>query len=175
MNPAPSPSLYGTLVDTFVGRISVVVTADGTLWSCGFEGPDGGLPDGVVEDAFACADVAAQVAAYFRGERRTFDVRIAPHGTAFQRAVWRAIAAIPFGRTASYGEIAAAIDSPGAARAVGQAAGSNPCPIVVPCHRVVASGGRIGGFSGGLFGGIGVKERLLAFEAAANRPTHPAA
>ncbi len=174
MRLPPSPPLYGTLLDTFVGRVSVVVTADGALWSCGFEGPDGRLPDGVVPDAVATADVTGQVAAWFRGERRSFDVRLAPRGTAFQRAVWRAIAAIPFGRTATYGEIAAAAGRPGAARAAGQAAGSNPCPIVVPCHRVVASGGRLGGFSGGLHGGTVVKERLLAFEGAAIRPTRPA-
>ena len=175
MRLPPSPPLYGTLLDTFVGRVSVVVLPDGTLWSCGFEGPDGRLPVGVVEDPVATADVAAQVAAYFQGERRTFDVRRAQRGTSFQRRVWDAITAIPFGCTASYGEIAASLGRPGAARAVGQAAGSNPCPIVVPCHRVVASGGRLGGFSGGLFGGTDVKERLLAFEGAAIRPTRPAA
>ncbi len=81
-------------------------------------------------------------------------------GTAFQRKVWKAIARIPFGKVKTYGEIAREIGSPNAARAVGAACGANPLPLFVPCHRVVASNGALGGFSGGL----GIKKKLLRLE-----------
>jgi methylated-DNA-[protein]-cysteine S-methyltransferase len=83
-------------------------------------------------------------------------------GSDFQREVWRALVAIPWGEVRTYGELAAALGRPGAARAVGAANGSNPVAILVPCHRVVAVGGRLGGYAGGLE----VKRRLLAHEAA---------
>jgi O-6-methylguanine DNA methyltransferase len=82
-------------------------------------------------------------------------------GTPFQRAVWSAARAIPFGETRTYAQVAAAVGRPGAARAVGQALGANPVPLLVPCHRVVATGGGLGGFTGGLE----MKARLLALEA----------
>jgi methylated-DNA-[protein]-cysteine S-methyltransferase len=81
-------------------------------------------------------------------------------GTPFQRDVWNAISEIPYGETASYSELAAAIDRPKALRAVGQAVGANPTPIVVPCHRVIGKSGHLVGFSGGL----PLKERLLMLE-----------
>ena len=87
---------------------------------------------------------------YFAGRRTTFDLPLEPVGTDFQREVWRALTRIPFGRTVGYGAIAAAVNRPQAARAVGNACGANPIPILIPCHRVVASGGRLGGFSCGL-------------------------
>jgi methylated-DNA-[protein]-cysteine S-methyltransferase len=90
---------------------------------------------------------AQQLADYFSGDRKIFDLPLAPDGTAFQRRVYAAMSEIPCGRTRSYGEIAADLGS--VARAVGGACGSNPIPIVIPCHRVLASGGRLGGFSGG--------------------------
>ncbi len=85
---------------------------------------------------------------------------LAPHGTAFQKAVWHRLRRIPFGQTLSYGQVAQAIGSPGAARGVGQACGANPLPIFIPCHRVLAASGRIGGFSAGL----AKKQWLLAHE-----------
>ena len=87
---------------------------------------------------------------YFEGGRRAFDLLLAPAGTAFQLRVWRALAAIPYGETRSYAEIAVAIGNPRAALAVGGANGSNPLPIVVPCHRVIGSDGSLTGFGGGL-------------------------
>jgi methylated-DNA-[protein]-cysteine S-methyltransferase len=81
-------------------------------------------------------------------------------GTPFQRRVWQALLDIPLGETRTYGEIAEAIGSPGAARAVGSACGANPLPLFIPCHRAVAAGGKLGGFSGGL----GIKKKLLAWE-----------
>lgn len=105
---------------------------------------------------------ASQLAEYFRGARRHFQLPLAPQGTEFQLAVWRALADIPFGETRSYGDIARAIDRPRAVRAVGAANGRNPLPIVVPCHRVIGSDGSLTGFAGGL----AAKTRLLALEGA---------
>jgi methylated-DNA-[protein]-cysteine S-methyltransferase len=102
----------------------------------------------------------AQLEEYFAGKRRRFDLPLELDGTAFQRDVWRALADIPYGSTISYAELAAMVGRPTAYRAVGQANGSNPIPIVLPCHRVVASGGRIGGYGGGL----PTKRKLLALE-----------
>lgn len=93
---------------------------------------------------------AEQLAAYFRGERTTFDLPVHADGTAFQQRVWAALREIPYGQTWSYGELAAHLGQPGAARAVGLANGRNPVSIVVPCHRVVGSGGAITGYGGGV-------------------------
>jgi methylated-DNA-[protein]-cysteine S-methyltransferase len=103
---------------------------------------------------------AEQVREYLAGSRRHFDIPMDPPGTAFQRQVWDALSTIPFGETLSYGQIAAEIGRPGASRAVGQANGRNPIAIIIPCHRVIAGGGRIGGYGGGL----DLKRTLLALE-----------
>ena len=92
----------------------------------------------------------AQLAEYFDGSRRDFDLALDPAGTDFQLRAWQALRAIPYGRTISYGEQAAVLGEPGAARAVGAANGRNPLSIVVPCHRVVAASGALTGFAGGL-------------------------
>ena len=92
----------------------------------------------------------AQLAEYFAGTRRTFDLALDPAGTDFQLRAWKALRSIPFGQTISYGEQAAELGEPGAARAVGAANGRNPLSIVVPCHRVVAASGALTGFAGGL-------------------------
>jgi methylated-DNA-[protein]-cysteine S-methyltransferase len=105
-------------------------------------------------------DARRQLAEYFAGRRRAFELPLELAGTAFQRDVWWALADIPYGETVSYAELAAMVGRPTAFRAVGQANGANPIPVVLPCHRVVASGGRIGGYGGGL----PVKRRLLALE-----------
>jgi len=114
----------------------------------------------VVEDPGRTAGLRRQLAEYFAGERRDFDLRLAPEGTPFERSVWEELRKIPFGETRSYGEIAQAIGRPGAARAVGRANGANPIPIVVPCHRVIGSDGSLTGFGGGLE----AKSRLLEIE-----------
>jgi methylated-DNA-[protein]-cysteine S-methyltransferase len=92
----------------------------------------------------------AQLAEYFAGTRRTFDLDLDPAGTDFQLRAWNALRAIPFGQTISYGQQAVELGEPGAARAVGAANGRNPLSIVVPCHRVVAASGALTGFAGGL-------------------------
>ncbi len=105
---------------------------------------------------------AAQLAAYFAGVRRAFDLPVAPQGSAHDRAVWRAMREIPFGATVSYGALARAAGT--GPRAAGGACGRNPIPIVIPCHRVVAAGGALGGYSGQ--GGTVAKRQLLAHEGA---------
>lgn len=107
-------------------------------------------------------EAADQLVEYLAGDRRAFDVALdpAPTGTEFQQRVWFALAEIPFGETISYAELARWVDRPRACRAVGQANGANPLPVFLPCHRVVASGGKIGGYGGGLT----LKRRLLALE-----------
>jgi len=106
------------------------------------------------------ADACRQLGEYFAGRRRKFSLPLVIAGTPFERSVWEALRAIPYGRTVSYGQLAAALGRPGAARAVGRATGSNPLPIVIPCHRVVGSRGELTGFGGGL----SAKQRLLELE-----------
>ena len=108
----------------------------------------------------AFANAQTQLNEYFEGGRRTFDLALDPAGTAFQRAVWQALLAIPYGETRSYLDVAKAVGKPKAVRAVGSANGRNPLPIVVPCHRVIGSDGSLTGFGGGLEN----KKLLLALE-----------
>jgi methylated-DNA-[protein]-cysteine S-methyltransferase len=105
---------------------------------------------------------AMQVEDYMAGRQLWFDLPLQYQGTPFQTEVWKALARIPFGETRSYREIAEAIGKPGAVRAVGQANGRNQLPLIVPCHRVIAASGKLGGFSGG----ISLKKALLTHEAA---------
>ena len=105
--------------------------------------------------------VEADLRRYFAGEQVAFRLPLAwGRGTAFQRAVWRALGRIPYGEVRTYGWVARHVGRPGAARAVGGACGANPWPIIVPCHRVVAAGGALGGYSAGL----GWKRLLLRLE-----------
>jgi methylated-DNA-[protein]-cysteine S-methyltransferase len=97
---------------------------------------------------------------YFAGTRKSFNVKLAPEGTEFQRAAWTALTKIPFGQTRSYGEQAASIGNPKAVRAIGAANGKNPIAIVVPCHRVIGANGTLTGYAGGL----DKKEFLLKLE-----------
>lgn len=124
------------------------------------------LPPGAVRDDGAFAPAVAQLEEYFAGARRAFALPLAAGGTPFQKRVWAALEQIPYGETTSYGALAASLGRPGAARAVGLANGRNPISIVVPCHRVVGSGGRLTGYGGGLER----KERLLELERSALRP-----
>ena len=109
----------------------------------------------------------AQLDEYFAGERQAFDLPLAPQGTPFQRQVWFALAAIPYGETSSYAELAQRIGRPTAVRAVGAAIGRNPLTVIVPCHRVIGSGGALTGYAGGLER----KRTLLALETGAESPT----
>lgn len=106
------------------------------------------------------AQAAAQLAEYFAGQRQSFTLPLAPRGTPFQQEVWRALCAIPYGQTRSYGQLAAALGRPSAARAVGGACRRNPIWLMIPCHRVVGASGSLTGYAGGLER----KKALLALE-----------
>lgn len=106
------------------------------------------------------AQAAAQLAEYFAGQRQSFTIPLAPRGTPFQQEVWRALCAIPYGQTRSYGQLAAALGRPSAARAVGGACRCNPIWLMIPCHRVVGASGSLTGYAGGLER----KKALLALE-----------
>jgi methylated-DNA-[protein]-cysteine S-methyltransferase len=116
-------------------------------------------------------EAARQLREYFAGKRADFDLPLAPEGTAFQRTVWRQLQEIPYGQTISYGELARRVGNPRASRAVGSANGANPLPIVIPCHRVIAGDGTLGGFGGGL----PAKQTLLALERSASVANRAAA
>ena len=119
------------------------------------------------EDPEAYADAVTQLDEWFAGERREFDLALAPRGSAFQKQVWDVLRQIPFGDTMTYGEVAARVGRPGSARAIGAAVGRNPIGIVVPCHRVVGASGALTGYAGGL----DRKKWLLDHEKAVGAPT----
>lgn len=108
-----------------------------------------------------------QLLAYFDGKLRSFSLPAAAQGTPFQKQCWDALLAIPYGETMTYGQLAKTIGCPGAVRAVGMAAHRNPLPILIPCHRLIGSGGRLTGYAGG----IPLKEALLRLEQNAARPS----
>ena len=113
-----------------------------------------------VRDAAPLREARQQIEGYFAAERREFSLALDAHGTEFQRSVWRALCGIPYGATASYGEIAKRIRNPNAVRAVGLANGRNPISIIIPCHRVIGADGSLTGYGGG----IDRKRFLLALE-----------
>ena len=140
-----------------IGILSVVVDSDGAVKRLHF-GRLGGQE--AIEDDAAIAPVREQIEEYFAGERRDFDLTLKPDGTEFQRDVWNGLLTIPFGKTLSYGALAERVGYSGAFRAVGAANGANPIALIMPCHRVVGSDGRLTGFGGG----IPIKAALLVHE-----------
>ena len=141
-------------IDTPTGRFTIM-EADGAIVATGWRGPPG-------KDASPLLDEAAlQLSAYFERRLRDFDLPLRPQGTEFEQAVWQAMVAIPYGETRTYADLAKTAG--GVARAVGQACGSNPIPVIIPCHLVTGSHG-LGGFSGGE--GQMTKRRLLGIEGA---------
>ena len=146
-------------LDTPIGTLRLV--SDGEhITAIEFEGRYGAVDtDRHVKDR-ALQACARQLQEYFAGQRTEFDLPLGPRGTEFQRAVWRALEKIPYGKLKSYGDIARAIGKSSAVRAVGAANGKNPLPIVVPCHRVIGSDGSLTGFAGGL----AIKRWLLTLE-----------
>ena len=121
---------------------------------------EGAEPDAPEGETPLTLQAAAELDEYFAGKRTAFTVPLSPHGTQFQQAVWEALRAIPYGQTRTYGEIAAAVGRPRAARAVGMANHDNPLLIFTPCHRVVGKNGSLTGFACGLE----VKRQLLELE-----------
>lgn len=160
-NPA-APVVYD-IVDSPVGEL--LLTGDGTALTGLYMLGAGGRPPASswTRDASAFTRVTAELAEYFRGDRIEFTVPLAPSGTPFQLAVWAELMRIPFGRTLSYGDIAAALGKrPVASRAVGLANGRNPISIIIPCHRVIGANGSLTGYGWGL----DRKEWLLRHEGA---------
>ncbi|MEM8561277.1 MAG: methylated-DNA--[protein]-cysteine S-methyltransferase [Pseudomonadota bacterium] len=146
------------ILATPVGKLRLVANEAG-LKAIEFEHGVGKGSENHAEDKTLVA-AATQLQEYFKGERKTFDLPLAPEGTEFQMSVWCALRDIPWGRVCSYADIALAIDKPTATRAVGAANGRNPLPIVIPCHRVIGSDGSLTGFAGGLH----MKRQLLELE-----------
>ena len=143
--------MFYSHTDSPVGRLLMAGDAAG-LRIIGFPTGKGRRtpePDWRQDDA-PFREAVRQLEAYFAGELTDFRLELAPQGTPFQLEVWRALRDIPYGETRSYGELARDIGRPKASRAVGAANGSNPLPIVVPCHRVIGSSGKLTGFGGGL-------------------------
>lgn len=144
--------------------IAVACDAQGRVVAVSLRGREGLASLGVVDaghDPAQTGEARRQLEAYFRGERREFDLELAPRiGTAFQQKVWAALAAIPYGQTWSYSRLAAQVGS--VARAVGGANGANPIPIIWPCHRVIGADGTLTGYAGGL----ALKAWLLRLEGA---------
>ncbi|WP_082513321.1 MULTISPECIES: methylated-DNA--[protein]-cysteine S-methyltransferase [unclassified Leifsonia] len=155
-------TLYIERVESPIGRIEI--TSDGEqITSLSIE-RDGRLPHDHEEAASTAvlSEAVRQLGEYFAGERTKFDLPVRLAGTEFQRAVWAELQQLDFGQFTSYGEIGAAIGRPGSGRAIGGAVGANPVPIIVGCHRVLSSTGRITGFSAGE--GIPTKVWLLDHE-----------
>ncbi|KUL46521.1 cysteine methyltransferase, partial [Streptomyces sp. NRRL F-4489] len=160
----PTSLTHTVLTDTPVGPLTLVADGD-ALTGLYMDGQRHrppqetfGTPADPSDPPFARA--VAQLRAYFRGELTAFDLPLALRGTPFQRRVWAALRTIPYGETVSYGQLAARLGVPTAARAVGLANGRNPVGIIVPCHRVVGANGSLTGYGGGL----DRKRRLLTFE-----------
>lgn len=145
---------YITRWNSPVGPLRIVCDDAGRLLAIDFHAAD------ETASSRRCSHVTRQLREYFAGKRRGFDLELAAAGTPFQTRVWDELRRIPFGETISYAQLARRINKPLAVRAVGRANGANPIPIVVPCHRVVGSNGKLTGFGGG----IDVKCTLLAIE-----------
>jgi methylated-DNA-[protein]-cysteine S-methyltransferase len=150
-------------VESPVGALKLVASDKGLaaiLWEN--DSPRRVPLTGLVEDNKhpVLLKVEHQLQEYFAGSRRAFDLPLDMRGTTFQKDVWEALLAIPYGETRSYGQLAKQLGRPSASRAVGAANGRNPVSIVVPCHRVIGSSGKLTGFAGGL----DVKARLLDME-----------
>ncbi len=153
--------------DTFstpLGDFSVALDANGSVIATAF----GGLAelrerfsaDDVVQDPGRLANVRDEVMEYFAGQRQRFTTKVSPSGTPFQQSVWAALQRISFGETRSYGELAAEVGNPAAARAIGRANATNPICLIIPCHRVIGGDGTLTGYAFG----EDVKHRLLQHE-----------
>jgi methylated-DNA-[protein]-cysteine S-methyltransferase len=147
---------YTTCYQTEIGPFEIVGNQKGILTII-----FGKEPSVTDSDLPACMkECMRQLDEYFEGRRKKFNVPLLLEGTDFQKAVWRQLQKIPFGQTASYGDVARAIDRPKAFRAVGNANNKNPIPVIIPCHRVIGSDGKLVGFGGGIWR----KEWLLDHE-----------
>lgn len=168
---AARPAPRRLLLASPVGPLLVAYEAAGVqalrFWPQG-EHPPAGTRDAPAADDALGRQMVRELREYFAGERRRFTLPLAPAGSEFQRRVWAALREIPYGGTMSYAALAARLGRPRAARAVGQANRRNPLPILIPCHRVLAADGGLGGYlgSGADRDGLAIKRWLLRLEAA---------
>ncbi len=166
---ARDTGLFRSTFETPFGRFELAVDVDGTLVELWLPNRSKAVrsataPSRAANDGMDA--VHSQLREYFAGRRRTFDLPLDPRGTPFERRVWARLREIPYGATTSYGAIAHEFGLPNAARAVGRANGSNPIPIIIPCHRVIGADGTLTGFGGGL----PLKRALLELEGAIAPP-----
>ena len=147
---------YWDQIKTALGTLSIGVDGNGSITRLVFGSKR--MPG--QRSAKRCYHIRNQLKEYLAGTRTQFDLTLNFSGTVFQRSVWQGLTEIPYGVVHGYRDLARNIGYPGAARAVGQANGANPIPIIIPCHRIIAADGSIGGFSGGL----SIKRALLAVE-----------
>ncbi len=156
-------SLVYKLIESPIGKLKLVASDKGLvaiLWEN--DRPRRVRLSELVEDQLdpVLVETERQIGEYFAGKRKAFSISLDMRGTRFQKDVWEALLAIPFGETRSYGQLAKQLGNPAATRAVGAANGRNPVSIIVPCHRVIGSSGELTGFAGGL----DVKAYLLSLE-----------
>jgi methylated-DNA-[protein]-cysteine S-methyltransferase len=138
-------------LQTPIGRLLLVADEDGLRYvDFPNQDQDARIESGWQRGRRFLVRAIEQLEAYFAGDLQVFDVALAARGTAFRKTVWDELVRIPYGQTISYGELARRIRQPSASRAVGAANGANPLPIIVPCHRVIGSSGKLTGFGGGL-------------------------
>ncbi len=157
----PSGGVHYCVMNSPVGKLLLAGNQKGLSLVCFQDGAHPITPEpSWTYDEKPLQKPMSQLKAYFAGRRKAFSLKLKPEGTSFQLRVWKRLHAIPYGRTLSYGQIAKAIGKPQASRAVGAANGQNPLSIVVPCHRVIGSTGRLVGYGGGL----AIKETLLSLE-----------
>lgn len=158
---APSDAMrYAQYLPSPVGLLRIVWQGDQVIHLSWEADPDRAVEAKENEIPPPAARLASELEAFFAGQRPAFSVSLAPEGTAFQQKVWQALLAIPAGQTRSYGALATELAT--SPRAIGGACGANPIPLLIPCHRVVTTDGRLGGFSGA--GGTETKQRLLDLE-----------
>jgi len=154
-------AIYFTEIESPVGRLLLEANDSGLSAIQFVAGRRAAKPSPEAKrNAVPFRETIRQLHAYFRGELKEFDLPLALNGTPFQLRVWQRLREIPYGETISYGQLAREIDRPEGSRAVGLANGSNPIPIIVPCHRVIGSDGSLTGYGGGL----SIKQKLLSFE-----------
>lgn len=144
---------------TPLGSLTLAEEND-SLTNCSF-GTSAKLPQNAdIRETKLLKEAWRQLQQYFNGERKTFNLPLAPQGTTFQQAAWQALLTIPYGQTASYKDMAIKVGNPKACRAIGMANNKNPIGIIIPCHRVIGSNGKLVGYAGGL----DIKQKLLSLE-----------
>lgn len=137
-----------TIVDSPIGTLELTSEANSLVELSFVDRAESVEPQ--PKESGILSQAVAQLNEYFDGKRRAFDLPLSPEGTAFQKEVWKSLGKIPYGQTITYGKLSEQLGNPKAIRAVGAANGSNPIPIIIPCHRVVGSGQKLTGYSGGI-------------------------